>query len=78
MHDQSSDLENKKNLLLSSDDFKHMGLNQIAYVKSFIDENDEMVFSVHAADGTQISLADSYAMAVAAVRYHDMHPVTVQ
>lgn len=77
MHDPSSELEATEKPELSSDDLKHIGLNQIAYVRSFIDENNEKAFSVHAADGTQISLADSYAMAVAAVRYHDMHPVTV-
>jgi len=78
MHDSSPDKSGIEKLpQFSADDLKHIGLHQIAYVKALTNEKNEQVFSVHAADGTPLSLADSYAMAVAAVRYHDMYPVTV-
>ncbi len=62
---------------LSEDDFLNVGVNQIAYVKPLDHMSDKTSYSVHAADGTQISVMHSYDMAVAAVRYNDMHPVTL-
>ncbi len=58
---------------LSHQDFLDVGLNQVAYVKCLEDDN----FSIHAADGSQISVMDSYDTAIAAIRVNDLYPVTV-
>ena len=77
MHDIKED--HYRNLLkkLSVDDFLHVGVNQIAYIKPLDCNHDNASYSVHAADGTQISVMESYDMAIAAVRYNDMQPVTL-
>jgi len=60
------------------DELLNVGLNQIAYIKELgQNHNGSFGFSIHAADGTQISVMDSYDMAVAAVRMNDLYPVTV-
>ena len=58
---------------LTIQDFLDVGLNQVAYIRS----DDEESFSVHAADGSQISVMDSYDTAIAAIRVNDLFPVTV-
>jgi hypothetical protein len=58
---------------LTIQDFLNVGLDQVAYIKCA--EGD--VFSVHAADGSQISIMNSYDTAVAAIRVNDLFPVTV-
>lgn len=58
---------------LSHQDFLDVGLNQVAYIKCSDNEN----FSIHAADGSQISVMDSYDTAIAAIRVNDLFPVTV-
>lgn len=63
---------------LSKDDFLDIGMNQIAYVKPMKVDEEKSAYSVHAADGTQISVMDTYDTAVAAVRFNDMYPVTLQ
>jgi len=60
---------------LSHDDFLHVGLNQIAYIRPATGQKG---YGVYAADGTQISVMETYDTALAAVRFNDMHPVTVQ
>lgn len=61
---------------ISMQDFRNMGIDQIAYVKP-LHADDADVFSVHAADGRQISVIDSYASAVALIHQNEMHAVTV-
>ncbi len=58
---------------LSARDFMNVGLNQVAYIRPI--HGGE--YSVHAADGSLLSLAESFDMALAAVRHNDMQPVTV-
>lgn len=67
--------EEKTDLLkeLSIQDFLSVGLDQVAYVKCIEEDN----FSVHAADGSQISVMDSYDTAIASIRVNDLFPVTV-
>ena len=59
---------------LSVQDFLKGGINQGAYIRPAPGGE----YAVHAADGTVLSLAQSFDMAIAAVRHNDMHPVTVQ
>jgi hypothetical protein len=58
---------------LTVQDFLNVGLNQVAYIRPA--RGGE--YSVYAADGSLLSLAESFDMAIAAVRHNDMQPVTV-
>lgn len=63
---------------LTIQDFLDVGLHQIAYIKRV--ENDKEssdIYSIHAANGSQISVMDSYDTAVAAIWINDLLPVTV-
>jgi hypothetical protein len=51
-------------------------LNQVAYIKPVL-ENGQPAFSVHAADGTQLAIIGDRDTAFAAVRSHDLEPVSV-
>ena len=51
-------------------------LNQVAYIKP-VQENGQMAFSVHAADGTPLAIIGDRDTAFAAVRNHDLEPVSV-
>jgi len=68
----------EKEQSLTLDDLLTVGMNQVAYIRT-IDSDDKETpeFSVHAADGTQISIMDSYDMALAAVKMSDLFPVTL-
>lgn len=61
---------------LSIQDFLNVGLDQVAYIKR-IEGKSEDSFAVHAADGSQISVMDSYDTALASVKVNDLFPVTV-
>lgn len=52
------------------------GVQDIAYIKRVV-INDEVGWSIHGADGTNIGLAHDRALAFAAVRQHDLEPVSV-
>jgi hypothetical protein len=75
MDHKSIDEEKTLELLkeLSVQDFLDVGLHQVAYIKCTKDRS----YSVHAADGSQISVMDSYDTAIAAIRVNDLFPVTV-
>jgi hypothetical protein len=75
MKDNSIEDEKALELLkeLSMQDFLSVGMDQVAYIRCLEDDN----FSVHAADGSQISVMDSYDTAVATIRVNDLYPVTV-
>ena len=63
---------------LTMKDFANIGLDQVAYIKKVDrEEGDEPLYTVHAADGSQISVMDSYATALAAVQVNDLFAVTV-
>jgi hypothetical protein len=51
-------------------------LNQVAYIKPVL-ENGQLAFSVHAADGTPLAIIGDRETAFAAVRSHDLEPVSV-
>ena len=75
MNNNSIDNDKALDLLkeLTIQDFLDVGLDQVAYIKCA----DDKSFSVHAADGSQISVMDTYDTAVAAIRVNDLFPVTV-
>lgn len=51
-------------------------LNQVAYIKPVLD-NGQPAYSVHAADGTPLAIISDRDTAFAAVRSHDLEPVSV-
>lgn len=61
---------------MSQSDFAAWGLSQLAYVKRV--QLDEAVgWAIHAADGSQMGLAPSREVAFAAVRQHELEPLSV-
>ena len=56
---------------LSSDQLARLGVQQIAYVKAVM-MNGMVAYAIHAADGTQMAVADNRDVAIAAVHQHEM------
>jgi hypothetical protein len=61
---------------MTAQDFRTLGLAQLAYVKPVTAEG-RTAYSVHAADGTEIAVMADRATACAAVRQHDLEPLSV-
>ncbi len=61
---------------MSQSDFANWGLPQLAFIKRIM-VDDAVGWSIHAADGTQVGLAPSRDLAFAAVRQHELEPVSV-
>ncbi len=72
--------ESQKNEMLSRTASMHelalWGLQDIAYVKR-VTVNDETGWAIHSADGANIGMALDRDVAFAAVRQHDLEPVSV-
>jgi hypothetical protein len=62
---------------MSPQDFALLGMQRLAYIKPSV-VNGVSGFSIHAADGTQIGMAESRELALAAVKRHDLEPVNLQ
>lgn len=61
---------------ISAQEFVHLGMQDVAYIKE-IETNGERAFAVHAADGTQMAVIRDRDVAIAAVRQHDLEPLSV-
>jgi hypothetical protein len=61
---------------ISPQDFALLGMQDLAYVKRVV-VDDEPVFAIFAADGTQVALMPDRNVAFATVRQHEMQPVSV-
>ena len=61
---------------MSPQDFALIGVQQFAYIKPNV-VNGVSGFSIHAADGTQLGMAPSRDIAFAAVKQHDLEPVSL-
>jgi hypothetical protein len=61
---------------LSDEQLAKLGVSQIAYVKP-ITVDGVQSFAIHAADGTAMAIAGDRDIAVAAIRQHEMFPVSV-
>ena len=57
-------------------DFRALGLAQLAYVKPVLADG-RIAYSVHAADGTEIAVLADRAIACATIRQHDLEPLSV-
>lgn len=60
----------------SLEDLVRLGLEDTAYIKPMMFEG-QRIYIVHAADGTPLMMAPAYEVALAAVRQHDMEPVSI-
>ena len=61
---------------MSARDFAMLGLEDVAYVKSVVIDGGT-AYAIHAADGTQIAVADQREMAIAAARQQHLEPLSV-
>jgi hypothetical protein len=61
---------------LTAEQLAQLGVAQVAYVKP-VTVNGVQGFAIHAADGTAMAVAGNLEFAVAAIRQHEMHPVSV-
>jgi hypothetical protein len=61
---------------MSANDFALWGTQDVAYIKQVV-INDDVGWSIHGADGSNIGLAHNREVAFAAVRQHDLEPVSV-
>lgn len=61
---------------LTAEQLGQLGVAQVAYVKPVV-VNGVQGFAIHAADGTAMAVAGNLEVAVAAIRQHEMHPVSV-
>ncbi|HLW27294.1 MAG TPA: DUF1150 family protein [Kiloniellales bacterium] len=61
---------------ISPADFAAVGVNEIAYVRQVETEQGQL-YGIFAADGTQLAVAASMALAFAAIRQNDMEPMSL-
>jgi hypothetical protein len=61
---------------ISAQEFVHLGMQDLAYIKE-VEVSGEHGFAIHAADGTQMAVIRDRDVAVAAVRQHDLEPLSV-
>jgi len=57
-------------------DLAVLGLQSIAYIRPMAAE-DEISYMIHAADGTEIGVAQSRDLAIASIRQNDLEPVSL-
>ena len=61
---------------ISRQDFVALGVHDVAFVKP-VEIHGKTVYSIHAADGTEMGVVDDREVAFAAVRQHDLEPLSV-
>lgn len=61
---------------ISPQELAMLGMQDVAYVKRVV-VNDEALYVVFAADGTEITKLADRAVAFATIRQHDVEPVSV-
>lgn len=61
---------------LSSKELAALGMDHMAYIK-VVSVNGSVNYSIHAADGTPLTIMGERETAIAAVKQHDMEPVMV-
>ena len=63
-------------IALTAQDFAAMGSQNLAFVRP-VEEGGSIQWGIFSADGTPIGLAPSRDVAFAAVRQHDLEPMSV-
>lgn len=61
---------------ISSKELAALGMDHVAYIKMIL-VNGAVSYSIHAADGTPLTIMGERETAIAAVKQHDMQPVMV-
>ena len=61
---------------ISTRDFAMLGGEDVAFVKP-VEADGKMSYSIHAADGTERGRVSDREVAFAAVRQHDLEPLSV-
>ncbi len=61
---------------LSTQDFLGFGVQNVAYVRQ-VKVDEKTAWSIHAADGTPLSVMDDLEVALALIRHNELEPVTV-
>jgi hypothetical protein len=61
---------------ITAQDLAALGMQSMAYLRALTVDGTQG-FGIFAADGTQVAFAPTRALAVAAVREHDLEPVSV-
>lgn len=61
---------------ISAEDLAALGLHDLAYIKPVLVEG-EQAFAVHAADGTEMVVLPKHEIALAAIRQHELEPMSV-
>lgn len=62
---------------MSYQDLIMLGLNDVAYIRKVLSRDGRSGFAIHAADGTEMLVVDSVALAMATIRQNDMEPLLV-
>ncbi len=62
---------------LSSQDFLNFGIQEIAYIREITVDNKD-AFVIHAADGTALSVMETYDDARSAALHNDLEPISIQ
>lgn len=60
---------------LSPADFTTLGVNDVAYIKACI-RDEQSVYAIHAANGAEVAVAASRELAQAIVRQHGLEPLS--
>jgi len=60
---------------LSSREFFALGVQNIAYVKQ-VTEDGAIAYAIHAADGSRLGIAPTRDLAIAALKQHDLEPLS--
>lgn len=61
---------------LSKQDFRNLGLAQVAYIRPF-SVDDKMAFAIYAADGSRLTVEETPGGAAMAIHQNDLEPMTV-
>lgn len=61
---------------MSEADFASWGMPEVAFVKRVM-LDQSVGWSIHAADGTQMGMAPSRDLAFAAIKQHELEPLSV-
>lgn len=61
---------------IPAQEFVALGMQNLAYIKA-VTADDHPAFAIHAADGTLMAVMASRDLAEAAVRQHELEPLSV-
>jgi hypothetical protein len=75
MQSQDSKSNSALSRYMSPNDFAAYGAQEIAYVKTVL-QDESIAYSVHAADGTPLTVISNRDQAFAVVRQNDLEPVS--